>query len=801
MNGPDSAKETWHERMAAAGRRLDGALLVVTAVALAAGGAARIAQAPVAADWCWAAGTAAAVPPAIAWVLGDLRRGRAGVDLIAVLALGGSLAVGEFLAGALIALMLATGRTLEAAAGRRATKDLRALLEHAPRTARRRVGPDVHEVQLGAVQVGDVLVVGPGETVPVDGRVESDAAVLDESVLTGESLHVTHGRSERVRSGAANAGAAFDLRAEATEQDSTYAEIVRLARRAGAEAAPVVRLADRYAAWFLPLTVAVAGLTWLFSGSAVRAVAVLVVATPCPLLLAAPVAIVSGLSRAARAGAVIRDGGALETLGSARTLLLDKTGTLTTGRPRVIDVVAAPGHGPSDVLRLAASVDRFSPHVLARAIVDEALGRGIELLSPERMQEEPGRGASGTLEGHHVTVGARDGSVRPAWARAAENRAALDNAAVAWLAVDGTLAGAVLLRDPLRADAPRTVRRLRSAGFARLLMLTGDRAGPAREVAAVLGLDGVRTEQAPADKAAAVRAERGSAVTVMVGDGVNDAPALAAADVGVAMGARGSTACSGVADVVLTTDRVDRLADAAEIAVRARRIAVQSALGGMVLSLVAMAAAAIGLLPPAAGALLQEAIDVTVILNALRALRPHPHAGAAVGPATERLIHRFAAEHDDLRSALEAVRNAADQLSEGPQPTALEAVRTVDRLLTERLLPHEHAEERQLYPALAVPLGSAEATATMSRAHAEIDRLARRIATHLALVPDDGILAPQQLDDLRACLYGLYTVLRLHFVQEEENYFSLAPETASRTRTAGSHAHQPDAERRPAPDG
>ncbi|KOT90162.1 ATPase P [Streptomyces rimosus subsp. pseudoverticillatus] len=729
---------------------------------------------------CWAAGTAAAVVPAVAWVLGDLRHGRAGVDLIAVLALGGALAVGEYLAGALIALMLATGRTLEATAGRRAARDLRALLERAPRTARRRMGQDVREVPLAAVSVGDLLVVGPGETVPVDGRVESAAAVLDESALTGESLHVGRDRGDRVRSGAVNVGAAFDLRAEATEQDSTYAEIVRLARRAGAEAAPVVRLADRYAAWFLPLTVAAAGLTWLFSGSAVQAVAVLVVATPCPLLLAAPVAIVSGLSRASRAGVVIRDGGALESLGRARTVLLDKTGTLTTGRPRVIDIVAAPGHQPSDVLRLAASVDRFSPHVLARAIVDEALSRGVTLASPERMGEEPGRGASGTVEGQRITVGAYSTPARPGWARAAENRAALDNAAVAWLTVDGVLVGALLLRDPLRTDAPRTVRRLRSAGFERLLMLTGDRTGPAREVAAVLGLDGVRTEQTPADKAAAVRAESGSAVTVMVGDGVNDAPALAAADVGVAMGARGSTACSGTADVVLTTDRVDRLADAAEIAVRARRIAVQSALGGMVLSLVAMAVAAVGLLPPAAGALLQEGIDVAVILNALRALRPYAPDRAAVGPATEQLIHRFAAEHDDLRSTLEAVRNAADQLSGGPQPAALEAVRAVDRLLTERLLPHEHAEEQQLYPALAAPLGGPEATATMSRAHAEIDRLSRRIATHLAIVPEGGTLAPQQLDDLRACLYGLYTVLRLHFVQEEENYFTLAPETAPR---------------------
>ncbi|ODA71337.1 heavy metal translocating P-type ATPase [Streptomyces sp. AVP053U2] len=756
--------------------RLEPALLTVTAAALVAGGIARLAGADGLADLFWGLGTMSAVVPAVGWVLDALRHGRAGVDLIAVLALGGTLAVGEYLAGALIALMLATGRTLEAAARRRASHDLRALLEHAPRAARRRTDTGVDTVPLAEVEVGDLLVVGPGEVVPVDGRVESTAAVLDESVLTGEPLQVERPRGETVRSGVVNAGGAFELRATATEQDSTYAGIVRLARQAGAESAPVVRLADRYAAWFLPLSLVVAGLAWLISGSAVRAVAVLVVATPCPLLLAAPVAIVSGLSRASRLGVVIRDGGALENLGRARTLLLDKTGTLTGGRPRVMDVTAAPGRTPAEVLRLAASLDQYSPHVLARAIVDATRERAFELSVPSDVTEEPGRGASGTVDGHRLSLGRVDTwDVRPSWARAVDNRALIDGAAVAWLTVGGQPAGAVLLRDPVRPDAARTLRHLRAAGIERLMMLTGDRAEPAQEVAAVLGLDGVRAELGPAGKVAAVRAERARAVTVMVGDGVNDAPALAAADIGVAMGARGSTASSEAADIVLTTDRVDRLADAVSIAVRARRIAVQSAFGGMLLSLVAMAAAAFGLLPPAAGALLQEGIDVAVILNALRALRVGRAARPALTPTAEALIHRFAAEHDDLQDVLEAVRDAADQLSDSPDSTALAAVEETHRLLTERLLPHEHAEEHQLYPALAPSLGGPEATATMSRSHVEIERLSRRIATHLRLAHADGGLPPGQLDDLRSCLYGLNTVLRLHFTQEEENYFSLAP--------------------------
>ncbi|MEV7144130.1 heavy metal translocating P-type ATPase [Streptomyces tauricus] len=724
---------------------------------------------------CWALSTVAAVGPAVAWVLAALRRGHAGVDLIAVLALTGTLAVGEYLAGALIALMLATGRTLESAAQRRASRDLRALLERVPRTARRRVGTEIVPVPLAAVAVGDVLVVGPGEVVPVDGRVVGAPAVLDEAALTGEARTEERGPDQFIRSGVVNAGGAFALRASATEQDSTHAGIVRLARQAGAASAPVVRLADRYAAWFLPLSLAAAGLAWLISGSAVRAVAVLVVATPCPLLLAAPVAVVSGLSRASRLGVVIRDGGALENLGRARTLLLDKTGTVTSGRPQVLDVMAAPDWNPAEVLRLAASLDQCSPHVLARAIVHAARTRGLRLTVPVDVSETPGTGASGVVCGRPTTVGRlHPDADRSDWVRSVDNRALLDGTAVAWLTVDGRAVGAVLLRDPLRHEAPRTVRRLRAAGIRRLVMLTGDRPEPAREIAAVLGLDDVRAELTPADKVAAVRAERDHSVTIMVGDGVNDAPALAAADIGVAMGAHGSTASSEAADIVLTTDRVERLADAVSISVRARRIAVQSALGGMLLSLAAMAAAAFGLLPPAVGALLQEGIDIVVILNALRALRADRSARPVLEPATEALIHHFSAEHDALQDVLEAVRDAADRLSDGPGPQALSCVRTAHRLLAERLLPHEYAEEHQLYPALAPALGP-EATATMSRAHAEIERLARRVATHLTLAGVDGHLAPQQLGDLRACLYGLHTVLRLHFIQEEESYFSLAP--------------------------
>ncbi|MDT0268615.1 heavy metal translocating P-type ATPase [Streptomyces sp. DSM 44915] len=750
---------------------------MVTGTCLAAGAVCWWVGAATAADVLWSVGTVCGLLPALVWVGLAVRRGRTGVDLIAVLALAGSLAVGEYLAGALIALMLATGRWLESAAEQRAAHDLRALVERAPRSARRRSATGVVTVPLGQVGPDDVLVVGPGEAVPVDGRVVGPTAVLDESALTGEPELVERAEGDRVRSGSVNGGDVFEIRATSTEADSAYAEIVRLARQAGAEGAPVVRLADRYAAWFVPVSLAICGLAWLLSGDPVRAVAVLVVATPCPLLLAAPVAIVSGLARAARRGVVVRDGGALERLGHARTVVLDKTGTLTAGRPWVTEVAVAAGWTAGRVLRMAASVDQYSPHVLARALVDEARSRSLELSAAREVAEEPGRGARGVVEGAVVSVGRREegGGEPPAWARAAENRAVLDGAAVVWVAVDEDLVGAVLLKDPLRTDAPRTVRRLREAGIRRILMLTGDRPTPAREIATVLGLDEVRAEQSPPQKVDSVRSEQDAAVTVMVGDGVNDAPALAAADIGVAMGATGAGASSEAADVVLTTDRVDRLADAVTIAGRARRIAVQSAVGGMALSLAAMVVAAFGLLPPAAGALAQECIDVAVILNALRVLRS---AERRVEPGTRDLLRRFAAEHERLREVIEATRQAAEALSTSDPAEALPAVRQVERLLRERLLPHERAEEHELYPALAAWLGSAEATATMSRAHLEIEGLTNRLTRHLALADQTGPegttgLRPEQISDLRDCLYGLHAVLRLHFAQEEENYFSL----------------------------
>ncbi|MEI8238598.1 MAG: heavy metal translocating P-type ATPase [Actinomycetota bacterium] len=724
----------------------------------------------------WTIVTVLGIAQAVWYSVAAARHRRVAADVIALAALVGALAIGEVLAGAIITVMLASGRALEARAASRAQRDLSALVGRTPRTVHLLSDGTLTDIPVEGAAPGNLLMVKPGEVVGVDGRVECTVAVLDESALSGESRLVERAAGDDVRSGVVNAGGPFELRVTAAAADSTYAGIVRLVEQAEASSSPFVRMADRYSALFLLFSAVVSGAAWWWSGEADRAVAVLVVATPCPLILAAPVAIVAGLSRAARFGVVVKGGAALERLASAKVLLFDKTGTLTSGRPVVVSVHPTSGLDEREVVRLAASLDQVSPHVLASAIVSAARRRELELPLPTDVVETAGCGIRGRVEGRDVWVG------KLSWlgegldqqrARAVRKRGDRDGRVAVFVRVDDEVAGALLLEDPIRPDAARALRNLRADGFERLVMVTGDRDDTARSVAAVVGVDEVLSERSPSEKVEAVLLERRHGPTIMVGDGLNDAAALMAADVGVALGARGASAASESADIVVMVDRIDPLGDALRVARRSQRIARQSVVAGMGLSIVAMGLAAIGLLPPTAGALLQEVIDVAVILNALRALRVGRRQHVSLVDDDLALAQRFSSEHQTLRPEIDRLLNVADRIGVATPSESFDHVTAVHSFLVGDVLRHEAAEDAELYPAIARALGGSDPTGSMSRGHAEIAHLTRRLGRLLADI-DGGVLAGDDATDARRLLYGLHAVLSLHFSQEDEGYLSLA---------------------------
>ena len=763
-------RRTWNPAAA------DRLALLLTAAGLAAGGIAYLAGNKAAADVAWAATTLLALLPLLYSVVCGLLRRKAGVDFIALLAMAGALILHEYLAGAVIALMLTGGRSLEEFAASRARRELSALLERTPQSVHRYQGETVLTVPIGNVQPGDLLLIKPGEVIPVDGIVVGATAVLDESALTGEARPVERRPGDQARSGTTNAlRAPFDLRATTTSRDSTYAGIVRLVEQAQESKAPLVRLADRYAILFLPLTLVVAAAGWLISGDPVRALAVLVVATPCPLILAAPIAIAAGISRAARRGIIVKGGAALETLARGRTLFLDKTGTVTAGAPALTNIESFGQYPPDRLLQLAASLDQVSPHVLAGPILKAAAERGLGLRFPSGVAEEHGSGIRGEVDGLNVALGKSEwvlAGAEPSMAlRRLHRRTLLEGSSGVFIAVDGAVEGALILDDPLRPDAPLTLRALRRAGFEQIVMLTGDHEDVARAVGSVLGVNQVLAERLPEEKLGAVQAAQRTSVTVMVGDGINDAAALAAADVGVAMGARGATASSEAADIVLVKDRLERLVEAVHIARRSRGIALESVFVGMGLSMVAMGFAAAGFLAPVAGALLQEGIDVIVILNALRALRDRRWMQRQqVSPPG--FAERCRAEHRELWPEIKRIRYIADRLDVLPPRTAQLEVEAVHRFLVEKLLPHNEAEDATMYPMVARLIGGDDPTAPMSRAHLEIAHMVRVLGRHLQELAPEGP-GPQDLRDLRRILYGLDAILRLHFAQEDEAYIAL----------------------------
>jgi len=597
-------------------------LVALPAVALVAG---------LALDWggnaawagiLWAAGTVPVLLVLIVEIVTSLRKGEVGLDIVAALSMTSAIAVGEPLAAVVVAIMYAGGQNLEDFADRRARREMTALLGRVPRTAMRHRDGGLEEVAIETIIPSDRLLIRRGDAVPVDGTVTGGVAVLDQAALTGESLPVRAAAGETAMSGSINVGEAFDLVAAKTSAESTYAGIVRLVEAAQRSRAPMVRLADRFAIVFLVVTLALAGAAWILSGDAVRAVAVLVVATPCPLILAVPVALVAGLSRAAKQGILIKGGRALEALARVKVLVVDKTGTLTRGSARVVSIVTLADVPDDEVLRRAASLDQASGHILAKAIVAEATRRALPLSVPADVIETPGEGLVGTIDGDPVALGgiAFVAGLVPGGNPPELVRLKAAGAAVVAVASAGRMVGAIVLADELRPEVAGLLAELKRTGIARIILATGDREEVARSIAAGLPIDEVRSRLSPDDKVAVVAAARIHGAVLMTGDGVNDAPALAAADISVAMGARGAAAAAEVADVVLLVDDIGRLAPAIAIARRSRRIALQSVYVGIGLSFVGMVVAAFGYLPPVAGALVQEAIDVSVILNALRAL-------------------------------------------------------------------------------------------------------------------------------------------------------------------------------------
>ncbi len=610
---------------------LKTAILLLAAIGLIAGLAFYFADQPDVANLVWFVGVVPALAALVVEILRSLRSGEVGLDIVAALSMTAALAFGETLAAAVVAVMYSGGTFLESFAEGRARREMHALLSRVPRTATRHRNGGLEEVPLDEIEPGDRLLIRQGDVVPVDGTVASDAAFVDTSALTGESLPVRLARGAETMSGSTNAGEAFDLTATREAKDSTYAGIVRLVEEAQASKAPMSRLADRWSLGFLAVTVTIAFAAWWFTGDPIRAVAVLVVATPCPLILAVPVALVAGLSRAAHFGVLIKGAGPLETMARIRTLILDKTGTLTDGRPQIVSIDSAGGMAEDDILRLAAALDQASKHPVAQAIVTAAKARGFTLPVPSEVTEIPGEGVEGRVEGRKVIVGG-DSFIASQVELVGDYPVMAAGSVLVAVAVDGHMAGHLVMSDPLREGAGAMLDGLRREGIARILLATGDRADVAERVTEGLGLDGVRAGLTPDQKVLLVLAERKHGPVMMVGDGVNDAPALAAADVGVAMGARGAAASAEAADVVLLVDRIDRLGQGIEIARASRRIALESVVAGIGLSVLGMIAAAYGYLTPVQGALLQEVIDVAVILNALRALRISPHEPAAPKP-------------------------------------------------------------------------------------------------------------------------------------------------------------------------
>ncbi len=577
------------------------------------------------ARWIWYGTLIIGGAPVVYHTLQGMVRGKFAADVVAMLAIVTAVLTDEAFAGVIIVLMQTGGEAIDDYGFRRASSSLDELIARAPRIARRRKGDVIEEVKVTEVAIGDIVVVRPGDLIPVDGSVTSDQAEIDESALTGEPLPRTKLRGQNLLSGSINAGAAFEMTAGKVSEDSQYSKIVDMVRNAEKEKPPIQRLADRYAVWFTPVTLAMAGFSWLMLGSVDALLAVLVVATPCPLILATPLAVISGVNRAAKESIIVKSGAAIEQIGKGRVAIFDKTGTLTYGTPVVEKVVPLRG-GEDELLRKVASVEQLSSHPVAISLAREGRARFQALPVPSNFLETPGRGVEADLNGEHLVIGSQsfvEASIhRKLDADSAWKSETLQLAGklVSFIAVNGAPAGAIIFSDQLRAGVPAMIQRLRGLGIEKTVMLSGDNKTNASVVARLAGIERVEANLLPAQKVSEVkRLGEEYGTTIMVGDGINDAPALASATVGVAMGAHGTGISAEAADIVLLVDDVTKVCDAIEIGQKRIRIAKQGILFGLGASFAMMVVASFGYIQPAEGAIMQEVLDVTVILNALRA--------------------------------------------------------------------------------------------------------------------------------------------------------------------------------------
>jgi heavy metal translocating P-type ATPase len=560
-------------------------------------------------------------------MLQDLRDGQYGIDILAATAIIASVLLGEYWTAMIVVLMLTGGEALEDYAENRAKTELDSLISRAPKRTHLLKAGKLTDILVSAVKVNDKLVIKAGELIPVDAILVEGQTSLDESSLTGESLPVDKVVGDELLSGAVNLDGVITIKALRVAADSQYEQIIKLVRSAASNQSPFVRLADRYSIPFTIIAYIIAISVWAVSGDAIRFLEVIVVATPCPLLLAAPIALISGMSRAARHGIIVKTGSALEKLAAVKTIAFDKTGTLTVGKPTVDEVTALNGFTKTAVLQAAGSLEQHSSHILAQAVVTKAKQQKLKLAKVKGVRETAGHGLLGQVNRQSIIVGKAklldDAGIKlPAKYLQAKTTLAL-------VAIDGQLAGTISFSDQLRPESKSTLQRLKQAGLKHILMVTGDAASSAKVIAKQIGVTDVSADCLPADKLRVIEAVVNKPVA-FVGDGVNDAPVLTAADVGIALGARGSAAASESADVVIMLDDLSRVGTAVDVAQRTFFIARQSILIGIFISVGLMLIFATGHFKPIWGAILQEVVDVTVIFNALRAHGPWRGADSIV---------------------------------------------------------------------------------------------------------------------------------------------------------------------------